>query len=246
MSKRCPKCGVEKSASDFHKDRTKYDGLASRCKACRAGEESGRYQTQRDAILEQKAKYYRENLDARKAYNNGRYASRKDEFAAEKRAWRAANPDKMRLVNRKHYAKNGESVRAQNKAWALANPEVIAAISRRRKARKLGGVSEPYTRRQLLQIQGFRCFYCPSELEDDRTTHVDHVLPLSSGFAYDVPLNVRASCAPCNLSKGDRITQQSVDFAERLAQHYEDSDLWDALPDLRSRVVTLDRRGSDV
>lgn len=35
--KKCTKCGTEKNASEFYKDKTKRDGLASQCKKCKVG-----------------------------------------------------------------------------------------------------------------------------------------------------------------------------------------------------------------
>ena len=33
-TKNCPKCGMDKSLSDFDKDRTRKDGLNNKCKTC--------------------------------------------------------------------------------------------------------------------------------------------------------------------------------------------------------------------
>lgn len=41
----CPKCGIEKPRSDFHKNNAKPDGLQNYCKPCKASIELNQYHT---------------------------------------------------------------------------------------------------------------------------------------------------------------------------------------------------------
>lgn len=60
------------------------------------------------------------------------------------------------------------------------------------------------SRRALFARDGWRCQYCglPGKLT------LDHVVPRSRG-GDSVWENVVASCAPCNLSKGDRLPEEA-------------------------------------
>ena len=60
------------------------------------------------------------------------------------------------------------------------------------------------SRRALFARDGWRCQYCGST---GRLT-LDHVVPRSRG-GDSVWENVVASCAPCNLRKGDRLPEEA-------------------------------------
>lgn len=55
----------------------------------------------------------------------------------------------------------------------------------------------------------------------ERATHVDHITPKSLG-GQDVPANLRAACASCNLSRGARTDDQpsrTVRIPRQRARH---------------------------
>jgi 5-methylcytosine-specific restriction enzyme A len=54
--------------------------------------------------------------------------------------------------------------------------------------------------RYVCQINGPRC--------TKHATQADHIVPLAEGGARLDPANVRAACAPCNLSAGGRLGAQ--------------------------------------
>jgi len=58
---------------------------------------------------------------------------------------------------------------------------------------------------QVLQRDGWRCFYCDADMKDwtrDRV-HIDHFYPAGKGGSDD-PMNLVVSCDTCNFSKNDR------------------------------------------
>jgi len=61
------------------------------------------------------------------------------------------------------------------------------------------GPARRVSRRAVFARDRFRCQYCGA----DKRLTVDHVVPRSKG-GTDTWENVVASCAPCNLKKGDR------------------------------------------
>jgi len=65
-------------------------------------------------------------------------------------------------------------------------------------------VQRKISRRALFARDGWRCQYCG---ESGRLT-LDHVVPRSRG-GESVWENVVASCAPCNLKKGDQLPEEA-------------------------------------
>lgn len=54
----------------------------------------------------------------------------------------------------------------------------------------------------LRAVDGERCFYCERPFSEQRTVHVDHVIPWS--FPLSDPVwDLVLACRPCNLSKSD-------------------------------------------
>ncbi len=69
----------------------------------------------------------------------------------------------------------------------------------------------PISRRRLevFSHSDGRCHYCHAALTLDGRWHVEHQVPHALGGS-DVPSNLVASCAPCNLRKGDRTALEYV------------------------------------
>jgi 5-methylcytosine-specific restriction endonuclease McrA len=80
-------------------------------------------------------------------------------------------------------------------------PNVIRLLAYVRVPR---AVQRRISRRALFARDGWRCQYCGST---GRLT-LDHVVPRSRG-GDSVWENVVASCAPCNLRKGDRLPEEA-------------------------------------
>ena len=52
MNKICSKCGESKPISKFNRDRSRKDGFASRCKACKKEDARDYYERNREAVIE--------------------------------------------------------------------------------------------------------------------------------------------------------------------------------------------------
>jgi hypothetical protein len=63
-SKKCNKCGIEKSLEEFYKDKSKKDGYRASCKEC----VKKYYQENKEHIKERDKKYYQENKEKVKEY----------------------------------------------------------------------------------------------------------------------------------------------------------------------------------
>ena len=84
--------------------------------------------------------------------------------------------------------------------WCLGCRRSIRSGSYCRACRPRNGSTRPWRRMRagVLARDGHRCRYC-----GEPAAHVDHVVPLARG-GRDVESNLAASCAACNLAKGDR------------------------------------------
>ena len=96
--KKCTKCGI---IGKHNKNKTKKDGLQSKCVACVKVSDSRHYEENRDAILEQKKERYEENRDAKRAQQR-EYQSRPETKAkrnARRRRRYATDPAYRTHVN---------------------------------------------------------------------------------------------------------------------------------------------------
>jgi 5-methylcytosine-specific restriction endonuclease McrA len=64
-------------------------------------------------------------------------------------------------------------------------------------------------RRGVFERSGGRCHYCSTTLQLEGPWHVEHMIPKSL-LGDDLPLNLVAACAQCNLSKGARTALEFV------------------------------------
>ncbi len=67
----------------------------------------------------------------------------------------------------------------------------------------------PKRRREVFERCGGRCHYCSTPLTLDGKWHIEHMVPKALD-GDDQPLNLVASCVPCNLQKSDRTALEFV------------------------------------
>lgn len=171
--KTCTRCGTEKHLTDFNRNRTRADGLASQCKECRA--------EVRAAQSEDLAAYARAWSEANPNYKAEYRAKNAAKLAEERRRWYADNPD-------------------YNREYRLSNPDVFWATTYRSRVRRMGlpEVIEDFRYADVVERYGDACFYC----ETGEFEHLDHAIPVSKGGPHTLD-NVRPSCAACNVSKSN-------------------------------------------
>jgi hypothetical protein len=90
--------------------------------------------------------------------------------------------------------------------------EARAAARRRRKARLRGAVTEPYSREEIAERDGWRCHLCGARVSRE-TWSIDHLVPVSRGGA-DTRENVRLAHLLCNSRRGARGAAQLLLFGE--------------------------------
>lgn len=123
---------------------------------------------------------------------------------------RAANLDREQDRRRAWYAANREREAVTRRSWHEANIDVVRARRIRRRRLKAGAVSEPYTRVEICQRDGWVCQICATPVDpvlqgtsDPSAPSIDHIVPLSLG-GDDTPANVQLAHFGCNSGKCNR------------------------------------------
>jgi hypothetical protein len=187
--KRCPRCGEIKPRSEFHRNASCKDGLATWCKDCACA--SARMWTA-------------ENRE-RNRVNSQRWAAENREYKREQdRIYTESHKEEKRAydkvysqVNRDRKDENSRRYRETDKGKTSRRYNVL-----RRRARKLsaGGTFTPADIEAIRVAQGNRCYICHKPL---KKYHIDHFIPLAKGGTND-PGNLRLACPKCNMGKSDK------------------------------------------
>ena len=146
-TKRCSKCGEVKGLGEFHKHKSRKDGLSNQCKLCNinaahayrlanldAVREKDRIRAAALTVEERRAKHKRWR-DANRDYvrEKGRETMRRlyrldpEKFRAASREWYAANTEKARSSQARWCAENTDRIAEYGRAYRAANAEKVAA-----------------------------------------------------------------------------------------------------------------------
>lgn len=233
-SKKCVICKIIKDKSDYHKNKTKKDGLQDVCKECR----KKRATEKKDNLQKYKKNWYIKNQDYLKKKSNDRYHDKKDDINRDKRnRYKTDKEYKEKITEQKkrYYQNNKNKIRLLNKRWSQLNRDIINKISRKhyhnnkqmmicrrilkRTLSYLGGVKENETIIELgytpleLKINIESKFKDGMSWENYGEWHIDHIKPICSFDKHTHPsiVNSLGNLQPLwafeNLSKGGRILE---------------------------------------
>jgi hypothetical protein len=195
--KTCPRCGQNKPISEWGRNKTKKDGLASECKKCHAA---------------QVAEWRKENPEEQKRRSREQFAKSRERENARRKKRYYDNWELEREKARARYQITAETQRQSSRDWRKNNPEKLAIQNRSTRARRKNVYSEPYTKEQVLEKWGTDCHLCGEPIDLlapranreegwERGLHLDHVVPLING-GDDTLQNVKPAHGLCNLKKG--------------------------------------------
>lgn len=186
-------CGESKPLSEFHRNRSRSDGLEAACKPCACA----------------RTKRWRErNAERVAAYTAAHRETRAPYFRKKAQEWRRNNPDRVKATKRAYLEAHPgwqERVSARWRElhpdywreWNKANADKRRAylLKRRKLAREASVV--PFTPEQLAQRLSMfpGCWMCGGVPDC-----VDHVKPLSRGGLH-LLANLRPACTDCNSAK---------------------------------------------
>jgi hypothetical protein len=230
-TKLCICCSLTKSVEEFHKNKSKKDGLQDHCKVCRAF----KAQQNKKKLQEYRKEWYQKNSDKVKSMESLRYHSNKDDINEKKRV-RYREDETVRLKSkeqqRKYYENNRETFSQLAKQWVEKNKDKRNEISKRhyqkyktlmicrrlikRTIKYLGTEKESTT----IELLGYTPHHLKETIESKFQEgmswenygewHIDHIKPISSFDKSENPKvinsldNLQPLWAFDNLSKGSK------------------------------------------
>lgn len=230
-TKLCICCKLIKDVGEFHKNKSKKDGIQDHCKVCR----KLKAQQNKEKQKQYKKGWYLKNQNKIKIKSNLRYHLNKDDINKKKKEIYHKDESlrlKYKEKQRKYYENNKELFSINAKLWAENNRERRNEISRKhyneyktlmicrrliKRTMKFLGTEKESTTIELLG-------YSPSQLKETIESkfingmswdnygdwHIDHIKPISSFDKTESPKvinsldNLQPLWAFDNLSKGSK------------------------------------------
>lgn len=229
----CKTCGCNKDLDKFFKDKSKYDGLSSKCKDCiksynkdpdvikrRNENQRSRYENSKEIFSQHSKRYYELNKERILLQHKDYADANKDKLSVASSIYRSRPENKLKdsLHHKKSYVENKEKIDARNKLWASANKEkrrsyvrhyqkrnnhIILAISASRRSSKINAT--PVWRNKFFISEIYHIASLRNKTKGIKW-HVDHIVPLKSKIVcgLHVESNLQVIPASINLSKSNR------------------------------------------
>lgn len=178
--KRCPKCRIRKSRSEFCRDNRTKDGLCSECRSCRSTLAKQYRQEHKKRITEYSKKYRQKNKEKESIRHKIYEIAHKKEKAFRMKIYRQTEA--------------GKASRRKDKY--------------RRRALELCVDHESFDPAEVLKRDGYICQHCGKKTRPGYNQYhplypnVDHIIPLSKG-GPNTKLNTQCLCHQCNLEKNN-------------------------------------------
>jgi hypothetical protein len=233
-NKLCVCCKMTKDVNEFHKNKSKKDGLQENCKVCR----NLKSQQNKEKQKEYKIEWYHKNLDKVKSMSNLRYHMNKDIINKKKKDTYHKDESvrlKYREQQKKYYENNKELFSKNAKLWTELNRDKRNEISKKhyneyktlmicrrlikRTIKYLGTEKESTT----IELLGYSPCQLKESIESKFTNgmswsnygewHIDHKKPISVFDKTEKPNvinsldNLQPLWAFDNLSKGCKFEQ---------------------------------------
>jgi 5-methylcytosine-specific restriction endonuclease McrA len=209
ITKKCSKCGEEKSIDQFHKQAKGKDGHRGKCKVCRSIDEHSYHviyrETHRSEILKIAKDYRSRNKDKIMFYKK----THKEQIAKTNKEWYLKNIDVVRIKNRertKQYRiKYPEKRRESERKWRENNHDHIRILgnieSKNYNNRKRGAIGKYTTKEweQLCEKYNNVCLCCGQI----KQLEADHIIPISVGGDNFIT-NIQPLCRSCNARKHNK------------------------------------------
>lgn len=225
-TKVCSKCKETKTTSEFGKASKNKDGLQCCCKACRKAYR----ESNKDKIAKAQKAYYQANKERIKAKSREYHKANREQCNIRSRDYQKRNAESVSKASKAYYRANKERILARSKAYNEANKETIkqkrrsyykkyCQSNRVKEMKRLNEAKRRFLKKEATvfefsyedlkifwlgqNILPGICYYCQKDM-GDRPEHIDHYIPLIKLGAHS-PVNLRPSCADCNLSKNDKL-----------------------------------------
>ena len=210
--KTCSKCAADKFVENFHRDKSKKDGLNGRCIECKNKYQKQYHQENRKNILEKQRQYQKKIPDKIRAYQKQYRNENRVGLSAEKKQYYQDNREIMRYNNNKSCQKRKEKKLEYNKQYVKTESGKAARLKafQKHRALKLGAKIEDFKAKEVFIRDRYICQACGIKTRPDyknpnhpKYPNLDHIIPLSVGGEHS-RRNTQCLCHQCNMEKGNR------------------------------------------
>ena len=119
VAKECSKCHEIKFVSEFSKDRSKADGLRSKCKQCEKELCKQWRKDNPESDKKRSKRWHENNPEYIKEYMKQQYKNNKEYYKERSKRWRENNPE----YGKQYYRNNKERRKEYHKQWYKNNKE---------------------------------------------------------------------------------------------------------------------------
>lgn len=204
-TKLCTKCNTTKVITEFHKDKTKKDGLCFCCIECKKiyiekNKESiskyhKEYREKNKEILNNRSKEYQKQHK----YKQHKYKQDKEYY----KKYYEKNKQKISERKKKYHIDNKERMELKQKIYKKTESAKISIKNTRMKRRTITKTGDVTTQQlQELYENSKFCYWCNTNLKNKKI-HLDHYIPLSKGGQHTLS-NLVVSCPHCNHTKSNK------------------------------------------
>ena len=114
---RCSKCKVYKPGTEFFSDRSRFNGLHSRCKECALKVNRKYRQENREKIRDRQNKYRQENREKVNELQRKYYQENREKIDAMRKKYYQENREKINAMRKKYYQENREDILKKQKEY---------------------------------------------------------------------------------------------------------------------------------
>jgi hypothetical protein len=93
--KKCTSCNIKLYLTEFNKDKSRGDGLSSKCKSCYKRDNALRYQDKKESIKEHNRKWNQENKEKNKETWKIYYQNNKKQLIEKAKTWNKENKERF-------------------------------------------------------------------------------------------------------------------------------------------------------
>lgn len=130
--KLCKKCGTEKSLENFHKDKSRSDGLFPWCKDCVSVSSKAGYKKNKHVVDARNKKYATENAEKIKTSKRKNYETNKEEILNYNKQYREENKEKIKQKKKAYREANKESEIKRSRDHYFRNREKYVLMAKER------------------------------------------------------------------------------------------------------------------
>lgn len=197
-TKRCSKCGLEKSLDCFTIVRNRKHGRYSICRECKSVYDARYRQKNAEKIAKFQHEYWINNQEKIKIKFNHWYKENTNRAQETGKRWAKKNASKVRKYQKQWRQENQDWLKQYHQEYSKNHPEQALAHLRNRRAKKRNAeiTLKPKEWKEIKRSYNDRCVYCGK-----LAISQDHVIPMIRGGSHTAD-NVVPACISCNSSKG--------------------------------------------